>query len=91
MRSRTLYTTVSLLTLGLLAGCTGTNTLARGPMTSSVALGAMESMDDLHAPVTAGSPLCLSSGDQLGHSMWIWQVALAPEQDEELLVLTEVE
>ena len=91
MRTRTFYTMVSLSTLGLLSGCAGTNTLAQGPMTSSVALGAMESIDELHAPVTAGSPLCLSSGDQLGHSMWIWQVALAPEQDEVLLVATEVE
>ena len=91
MRTRTFYTTISLLTIGLLSGCTSTNTLASRPMTSSIALGAMESTDDLHMDITSGSPLCLSSGDDLGYSMWVWQVALAPEQDEELLVAAELE
>jgi len=91
MRTRTFYTTISLLTIGLLSGCTGTNTFAAKPMTSSVALGAMEPSMDLHAVVTSGSPLCLGSGDGLGHSMWVWQVVLAPDEDEELLVAAEAE
>jgi hypothetical protein len=91
MRTRTFYTTLSLMTLGLLSGCAGTNTLAQGPLTSSVALGAMESTICMEAPLPSGSPLCLSSGDDLGHSMWIWQVALAPAQDDELLLVAESE
>jgi hypothetical protein len=63
MRTRTFYTTLSLMTLGLLSGCAGTNTLAQGPLTSSVALGAMESTICMEAPLPSGSPLCLSSQD----------------------------
>jgi hypothetical protein len=51
----------------------------------------MESTICMEAPLPSGSPLCLSSGDDLGHSMWIWQVALAPAQDDELLLVAESE
>ena len=88
MRTRTFYTTVSLMTLCLLSGCASTTSVASGPMTSSVALGAMESAAIFEAPIAVGSLLCLSSGDDLGHSMWIWQVALAPEREEDLVVAT---
>ena len=87
MRTRTFYTLLSLMTVGLLSGCAGTDTLAQGPLTSSVALGAMESTICFDAPLPSGSPLCLSSGDHLGHSMWFWQVALV--QDDELLLVAE--
>ena len=71
---------LTMMTIGLMSGCSGSMTSANHVQMPMVSLALMDV--DVTPRIAPGgiSPLCISSGDDLGQSLWVWQVALAEQE-----------